>query len=142
MLLSLSNIPFFEGLDEVDAGVLLSVTRTVQVPGNTKVFWQGDEADAQYIIRSGTLQVTTRDLRGRETVLAALKAGDYFGEMSLIDGEARSASVTTLEPCVLLCLGTKEFNICLDTNVGIARTVMKSLAKRLREGNARVAAPR
>jgi len=116
---------------------LMSATKTVEVPANTTVFWKGDTPDALYIVVSGRLKVYSRDPKGHETVFATLRPGDYFGEMGIIDGEPRSANVTSLEACTLLRLGAAEFEICLQTNFRIVRTVLKGLSARLRELNVR-----
>ena len=137
MSISLASIPFFANLDAGDMMALMSATKTVEVPGNTTIFWKGDAPDALYIALSGRLKVFVRDQKGRETVFATLKPGDYFGEMGIIDGEPRSANVATIEPCTLLRLGATEFDICLQTNFRIVRTVLMGLSARMRELNAR-----
>jgi CRP/FNR family cyclic AMP-dependent transcriptional regulator len=83
------------------------------------------------------VKVYVRDQRGRETLFATLKPGDYFGEMGLIDGEPRSANVSTIEACSLLRLGAPEFEVCLQSNFRIVRTVLKGLSQRLRDLNSR-----
>jgi CRP-like cAMP-binding protein len=70
-------------------------------------------------------------------LFATLKPGDYFGEMGLIDGEPRSANVSTIEACSLLRLGAPEFEVCLQSNFRIVRTVLKGLSQRLRDLNSR-----
>lgn len=137
MSISLGSIPFFANLDATDMMSLMAASTTVEVAGNTTVFWKGDAPDALYIVLTGQLKVFVRDQKGRETVFATLKPGDYFGEMGIIDGEPRSASVATIGPCTLLRLGAKEFEICLQTNFRIVRTVLRGLSARMRELNAR-----
>ena len=140
MSVSLASIPFFANLTATDMMALMSATKTIEVPANTTVFWKGDAPDALYIVLSGRLKVYVRDQKGREAVFATLKPGDYFGEMGMIDGEPRSASVSTIESCTLLRLGATEFEICLQTNFRIVRNVLKGLSARMRELNARNAA--
>ena len=137
MSISLANIPFFAQLNADDMMALMAATKTIAVPANTTVFWKGDAPDALYIILSGRVKVYVRDQRGRETLFATLKPGDYFGEMGLIDGEPRSANVSTIEACSLLRLGAPEFEVCLQSNFRIVRTVLKGLSQRLRDLNSR-----
>ena len=78
MSISLANIPFFANLHADDMMALMAATKTIAVPANTTVFWKGDAPDALYIILSGRVKVYVRDQRGRETLFATLKPGDYF----------------------------------------------------------------
>jgi CRP-like cAMP-binding protein len=78
-----------------------------------------------------------RDQKGRKTVFATLKPGDCFSEMGIIDGQPSSANVATIEPCTLSRLGANEFEVCLQTNFRIVRTVLRGLSARIWELDAR-----
>jgi CRP-like cAMP-binding protein len=70
-------------------------------PAGAVVFRQGDAGDAMYFVHAGTVGIT-REQGGLKSELAALKKGDFFGEMALVDGSPRSAAATCLTPCRLL----------------------------------------
>jgi CRP/FNR family cyclic AMP-dependent transcriptional regulator len=120
-------VSIFRGLTKV---ALLKVARvSVEVtytPGST-VVREGDPGDSLCIIADGTVEV-----RHGESVVARLTSGDFFGELSLIDGEPRSATVVAIDEVVLLTLSSSEFDT-LMTDPYFARAVLLSLAKRFRE---------
>src|ERR1700745_582541 len=75
-------------------------------------------------------RVTTSDPRGREVILAVLTAGDYVGEMSLIDNEPHSATVRCELQCDVLILGRAEFARCLPENPSLTSAIMRGLVTR------------
>jgi CRP-like cAMP-binding protein len=110
---------------------LLADDLTLQVFGKGEVVCrQGDTGTAFYIIRSGHLSVRVRGGDGIEAEVATLAPGMYFGEMSLLTGEPRSATVTAQEDCELLCLDRDSFGVLLQENPAIAQAMSEILAAR------------
>ena len=101
-------------------------------PKNTIILNEGDPSNCLYAIHSGRLKVFLADEQGREIVLNIMEPGDYFGEMALIDNEARSASVMTMEDSQLTLVTKENFNECLARNPELATPLMLGLIKRLR----------
>jgi len=101
---------------------------------NTKIIEEGTEGDEMYVIVTGEVKVHSAD-----AVIATLKDGDHFGEMSLIDRSPRSASVTTTTPTVLLKLGRKDFFSLIRKENEIAKKILwnflQVLSHRLRTTN-------
>src|SRR5581483_7849949 len=93
-----------ESLDQIAAGARRRSYRRGEV-----VFHQGDPGDSLLIIESGTLKVVVYSDSGDETVLAILGPGEFVGELALIDGEARSATVQAIEPVEALSLHRDDF---------------------------------
>ena len=93
----LRSVPLFADLeeDELERFSLVAVPRSF--PAATRVFHEGDHSDACYIVRSGSFRVTREHSDGRAITLATLGPGDIFGELAMLDGEVRSASVESLE---------------------------------------------
>src|SRR3954449_6531956 len=92
----LRSVPLFsdlegEGLERFSR---VAVPRTF--PAATRVFHEGDHSDACYIVRDGSFRVTREHSDGRAITLATLGHGDIFGELAMLDGEVRSASVEAL----------------------------------------------
>jgi CRP/FNR family cyclic AMP-dependent transcriptional regulator len=120
-------VSIFRGLTKV---ALLKVARVsaevTYTPGST-VVREGDPGDSLCIITDGTVEV-----RHGESVVARMTSGDFFGELSLIDGEPRSATVVAIDEVVLLTLSSSEFDT-LMTDPYFARAVLRSLAKRFRK---------
>lgn len=101
-------------------------------PKNTVILNEGDPSNGLYIIHSGRLKAFLADDQGREIVLNIMEPGEYFGEMALIDNEARSASVMTMEDSQMTLVTKENFNDCLARNPELAAPLMLGLIKRLR----------
>jgi CRP/FNR family transcriptional regulator, cyclic AMP receptor protein len=135
----LAHVPLFSELSrqELERISRVSVARTF--PAGVRVFHEGDHSDACYLVRTGDLRVTREHPDGRAIALATLGAGDIFGELAMLDGEARSASVETLTDCELLALPAADVRRLLADHPGISVKLIAALTKRLRETNERVA---
>ena len=94
---------------------------------------QGKKTDALYIVLTGRIRVLMTDRKGREVILATLTAGDYVGEMSLIDDAPHSATVAADQQVDVLVLGRDSFLRCLNENTEMAHAVMRVLVQRLRK---------
>jgi len=95
------------------------------------IFKEGDPGNEMYLIKSGSVKITKR-IGGKEKVLAVLKEGDFFGEMSVLDGSFRSASATTEEETELVTIDREAFLAQARKNPFI-QYVIETLIKRLRE---------
>ena len=137
-LLLLRSIPLFAGLPENQVYQIARMAGVRKVPRNTTLVRVGDKTDALYVLVSGSAKVLNRDVEGREVILTLLRAGECFGEMSLIDGSPRSADVVSCEPCELLVIAKSDFAHALSENVDLCLNIMKSLADRLREANRKI----
>ena len=103
-------------------------------PTGTVLFREGEEGNDMYIIQSGKVQIS-RHTGGKEVVLATLPAGEFFGEMSIINNRARSATATVIEEAVLLVIGAKTFEAMICGSAEIAIRMIKKLADRLEQSN-------
>ena len=93
---------------------------------------EGSPGDCAFIIEKGSVEVSKITLNGEKLVLGILEKSEIFGEMGLIDGLPRSATVTALEDCVV-CVFTKEtFNNLADHNPEALIPIFKVLVRRLR----------
>src|ERR687887_2950929 len=135
----LARVPLFSELatGELDRISRVAVPRSF--PAGVRVFHEGDRSDACYLVRSGDLRVTREHPDGRAIALATLGPGDLFGELAMLDGQARSASVETLSDSELLALPAADVRRLLADHPGISVKLIAALTKRLRETNERVA---
>ena len=99
---------------------------------NTDVIKEGDLGDCAYIVEAGSLEVSKINNQNNKQVLGQLKENDIFGELGLIDGLPRSATVTALEDCTVKVLTKESFNILTSTNPKALMPIFKVLASRLR----------
>jgi CRP-like cAMP-binding protein len=91
-----------------------------------------------FIITSGTVKVTRLSDDGREVILALLGGSDFFGEMSLLDGEGRSANIVANEDAEVMTLSRRDFLECLETYPKIAIALLEELAVRLRKSDQQI----
>ncbi len=137
-LVVLRNVPLFAGLDEAELEKLSKVSSRKRAERGVYVVRAGESTDSLYILLTGRAKVTNTDEDGREIILAWLGPGEFFGEMGLIDGSPRSASVIASEPCELLCLSKEAFQRCMQDNFQVAQKLMQILVRRLREADRKI----
>jgi CRP/FNR family cyclic AMP-dependent transcriptional regulator len=109
--------------------------RTVKA-GET-LFKEGDAGKEMYVIQAGKVRLT-RVIRGQEKLLADLAAGEFFGEMSIINDKPRAATAVVLEDAQLLVLDPRTFEAMIKANTEIAVRMIKKLAKRLDDANMQI----
>jgi CRP/FNR family transcriptional regulator, cyclic AMP receptor protein len=134
----LGSIPLFRDLNPVELTAIEDQTIEKIAPKNTVILTEGDAGDSLFLIVQGRVKVFIGDEDGREIILKILAPGDFFGEMSMIDRQPRSASVSTLEPSVFRVLSHQSFQECLDRTPRIGSIVMQALAKRLRDADRKI----
>lgn len=129
---ALRSVPLFASLDDDAARDLRSLLSDKTVPQNTRLFRQGDKGDAMYLIESGRVRISIRDDDDAEVILAELAQGDFFGEMSIIDGRQRSADAKVIEDAQLAILSRESFLSFVRTNPDVALEMLSALTDRLR----------
>lgn len=128
----LTQVPLFSGLSDTEIQPVLSHATKKTIAKNTIIITEGDLSVSLYVILSGKVKVFLQDNEGREVVLNSQEAGEYFGELALIDDEPRSASVMTLEKSTFLVISKEEFKQVLCNHPDIAFGLIKGLVLRLR----------
>ena len=129
---ALRSVPLFASLDDDAARELRSLLSDKRVPQNTRLFRQGDKGDAMYLIESGRVRISIRDQEEQEVILAELAQGDFFGEMSIIDGRQRSADAKVIEDAQLAILSREAFLSFVRSNADVALEMLSALTDRLR----------
>ncbi|HSK62942.1 MAG TPA: DUF1003 domain-containing protein [Pyrinomonadaceae bacterium] len=129
---ALRSVPLFASLDDDAARDLRNLLSEKTVVQNTRLFRQGDRGDAMYLIESGRVRISIRDHDEQELVLAELAQGDFFGEMSIIDGRQRSADAQVIEDSRLAVLSREAFLSFVRTNPDVALEMLSALTDRLR----------
>jgi uncharacterized membrane protein len=129
---ALRSVPLFASLDDDAARELRSLLSDKIVPQNTRLFRQGDMGDAMYLIESGRVRISIRDNEEQEVILAELAQGDFFGEMSIIDGRQRSADAKVIEDARFAILSREAFLSFVRSNPDVALEMLSALTDRLR----------
>src|SRR5215831_950568 len=135
---TLKAVPFFTQLSDRELDVVRAVATEKSYPKNAFVLTEGEMGDSLFMIQSGKVKVFIGDEDGREIILKILGPGDFFGEMSMIDKQPRSASVTTIEASMFLVLSHAAFERCVEQAPRIANMVMRVLAQRVREADRKI----
>jgi CRP/FNR family transcriptional regulator/CRP/FNR family cyclic AMP-dependent transcriptional regulator len=96
--------------------------------------------DVVFIVMTGTVKITRVNDEGKEVILALLGEGEIFGEMAILDGEARSANALAQEDCELVAINSEEFLAVLKNNFQISFNLMGELALRIRKSDQQIEA--
>ncbi|HVR69249.1 MAG TPA: Crp/Fnr family transcriptional regulator [Vicinamibacteria bacterium] len=131
----LRSVPIFSELTEADFASLAKVANRRRYPKDSVVFFENEQGDFFFMILEGRIKVTILGDDGREVILTLLAAGDFFGEMALLDNEPRSATAIAVEDSELLSLHRHDFQNVLTDNRSITVGLIKVLTARLRRAN-------
>lgn len=134
----LKRVPLFEGLNDGELSALSQVALPRVFPKDRVVIMAEDEGDTLFLIHRGQVKVSIVSEDGREVILSILGEGDFFGEMSLLDGNPRSANVTTMSETELLMIRRPDFLRLIQKDPQIAIKLLSVLASRLRKTDRKI----
>lgn len=123
----LSRTQLFAAVDDEGLGRIADRIRELDVPTDRVIARQGEIGTGFFVIASGAVRV----VRDGET-LVELGPGDFFGELSVLDGKPRNAQVVSTEPTVCLALATWDFEAVVTEQPSVALSILRELAGRLR----------
>jgi CRP/FNR family transcriptional regulator, cyclic AMP receptor protein len=134
-----AKVPVFSNLSSKERIAIAGVMIARQFDKGEVIVQEEDtESQTFFLIASGTVYVAVITSEGKQTILATLRAGEFFGEMAVLDGEPRSASVIAAEKCTLLMLYRKPFLEILSNYPKIATQMLIEMSKRLRKSNRQI----
>ena len=128
----LEEVPLFEGMSRDDVGVIAQRVRQRRYRSGDRIFHRDDPGVAMYVICSGKVKIHNELADGSERIIAILADGDIVGELSVIDGETRSANATTLEATELLMLTREDLRDIIQRHTRISLHLLETMAGRLR----------
>ena len=128
----LGHIPLFARLDRDEQTGLFAMMKAHKFETNQTVFWHGDRGDTFYLISSGRVTVTVPNTKGEHVAIAAMGKGGFFGEISLLDGGVRTATVRASEPTELLGLTRADFHRFIHKTPHAALDILAVISQRLR----------
>lgn len=131
--MSIENVDLFDGLSPDEIRLLRDTSIVREFAKNTVLIHEGDVADSLFVVESGRVKVYCSDKGGKDFVLNLLEAGDYFGELALLDDDRRSASVRAMEPTTVRIIYKEDFKSILDLHPNITRILNKNLTRRIRK---------
>jgi len=127
----LKAVPLFAHCDAKQIDFIVTQVDEMDFAAGRVLCTEGTYGGDFFILESGAADVTRGDKK-----IATMQPGDFFGEIALVDGGKRTATVTTTVPSRCLVLGPRQFQNVLHQNVEIIHAVMKALTVRVREAGA------
>ncbi len=114
------------------------MTHELAYPRGSAIVSEDDPGDSLFIVRTGRVKVVLIADDGREVILGVLGPAEYFGELSLIDGQPRSANVIALEDATLLVLRREDFRARVEASPAVAWALLTELSRRLRQADGKI----
>ncbi len=131
----LKNSVLFAGLDTQVLDGIAGLMRNIRLTKDNVLFWQDDKPDGCFVLCEGSMKVSVLSEQGDEILLCVLGPGDVIGEMGLVDGAPRSATVTALASVELAHLPTCEFDRFAADHPSVYRHLLHIMSTRLRITN-------
>lgn len=125
------NIPLFSGLSREDVAKILGKLEEKNFPAGATIFSQGEKGDSFYIVQSGAVQVVLQSAGGRSEVISVLGAQDCFGEMALLSGEPRSATIIAVKDTTVWRLSREDWDELIEKHPTWLLHFCATLSKRL-----------
>jgi CRP/FNR family transcriptional regulator, cyclic AMP receptor protein len=131
----LAGVPLFERLDDEERALLATQLEDVEFSPGSLVFKRGDPGDAIFIVAAGEVEIFVEDTTGQRIVFETAKGGDFFGELSLLDGDPRSASAVAIAPTKTLRIDREDLSLLFTRHPTAALDVLAVIGRRLREAD-------
>jgi len=131
----LALVPLFRQLDERELAKLAEAVGQVSFKSGETIFHEHDQGDALYVVESGAVRIWVHDNDVKQITLSELKSGDFFGELSVLDKDDRSANATAATDCVLHRLRRDDFHKFLLGHSYVAVDLVCEIGSRLRQTN-------
>jgi CRP/FNR family cyclic AMP-dependent transcriptional regulator len=131
----LSRVPLFASSNPVNLSEIAHRLTTRNYRRGEVIFHQDDPGSALHVIKRGQVKINTISPEGEEAILAILTEGDFFGELSLLDGKPRSANAVAMEATQTLALQRQDFLDILVKHREMVGDILASLAERLRNAD-------
>lgn len=131
-LQGLKKVPYFSGVADAALAELASCAAIKTYPKNSVIIREGEEGGALFIILAGKVQAYLSGANGRMVILSTQGTGSFFGELSLLDGEPRSASIAAQEPTVCSLIPRHALKSWLTNHPDAAFSIIRSLTQRIR----------
>jgi CRP/FNR family transcriptional regulator, cyclic AMP receptor protein len=131
----LKQVPLFRSLRAEDSRHIAALLQRKTLRKGDALFREGEEGNSLYMIIAGKIKIVRQSRDGDEMILAVLSAGDFCGEMSLLDGMSRSADAVAVEETHLYGLNRKDFLDYVMNNGTAVKAILSALCKRLRKAD-------
>lgn len=134
----LRSVPFFNDIGEGELAKIVRVGVRKKYKKGSIILLESESGAALFVIISGKVKIVRTDDDGREVILSILGENDFFGEMSILDGLARSASVVAITKTELFMIHRRDFLKLLQDFPAVAIALLKELTMRLRKADSQI----
>lgn len=135
----LKGVDLFSPLDDQQVALMAPMAQERTYGRGEAILFEDDDSNQGFfLLVEGEVKVVLTALDGKETILASLKEGDFFGEMALLDGEPRSATVKAVGPSRLLAIRRDDFLKFLKRYPDVTLVLLAEMSRRLRKSNRQV----
>lgn len=131
-ILVLKKLPLFRDMTPDLLSCLAKITKERVVEKSHKIFEKGEDGTTMFVIVEGSVRIHDENKSSSSKALAILNEGHFFGELSILDNEKRSASATAVENSVLLEISQDSFRNMMIDNFDLAQNLISALAERIR----------
>jgi len=133
--IELREVPLFSEMDKNEVAGIRAIMDEMKFKAGQVIIREGERGDLFYVITEGRAEIIVRDIDGSDVVLHEAGPGDFFGELSMLTNEPRSARVHATEAVTTLVLGRDDFFEFLSTHTHAAIDVLVELGGRLRDND-------
>lgn len=134
----LERCPLFQGLEEGELEYLAGLSRERHFPAGALIFREDEPGTTLYVLLEGEVRITKRNFAGKALELAVLHPADFFGEMSILDEEVRSASAEAVTPCRLLVIEKEAMEAVIQRQPKLIHKMALILVRRLRRADDKI----
>ncbi|MBI4547443.1 MAG: Crp/Fnr family transcriptional regulator [Ignavibacteriae bacterium] len=132
------NVPIFSDIDVEQLAKIVRVGVRKKYKKGSIILLEEESGAALFVILSGKVKIVRTDDDGREVILSILSENDFFGEMSILDGLARSASVVAITKTELFMIHRRDFLTLMEDVPSVAIALLKELTMRLRKADSQI----
>jgi CRP/FNR family cyclic AMP-dependent transcriptional regulator len=129
----LERVPFLKALSEADRRWLADRVRPRHFEKGDIIFQKDDPGQSLFIVETGQVRIYMPGVQGTDLTLAVMGPGEFFGDMSLLDGRSRSASASAITESVLTTIERQDFTALIRARPDSALAILAEIAKRIRE---------
>jgi CRP-like cAMP-binding protein len=129
----LTEVPLFQGLDEAERAALAARVDAIRAPAGKLLFNYGDPGESLYIVKVGEVELFSKNDTGERIVLEIARPGDFFGEISLLDGGPRSASALVTKDLEAVVVDRGDLEALLQIHPAAAMDLLAAVGRRVRE---------
>jgi len=136
----LKDVNIFSHLSDEKIDEIKKYFTLREYPKGSMIILEEEYGDVVFLVKKGTVKITRVNDEGKEVILSLMGENDMVGEMSVIDGESRSANVLAQENCELYAIRSEDFLSLLKENFEISFSLMGELANRIRKSDQHIEA--